>query len=259
MCVLRAFSAPRLAKDLAKNDCTAMMGVSTGTPTTPSHQLQFRWWHFVIGALALIVLGLVLFVTLQPIQVLPRMTLAPGFSLTTQDGAKLASEDLRGSLSLYNFTYTNCEGDCPESGSAMALLQDAIKSIDTKGIPVRLVTISFDPERDTPEVLAEWAKSHGADPAVWSVATTDPVKLKNIIGAGFSTYYDQNDDGSFTFDPTFVLVDGNGIIRTRYRSGAPDPATFERDLTLVAKEVANGSGVAKIGYEAAHLFLCYPK
>jgi protein SCO1/2 len=259
MCVLRASLTSGHASNLAKNDRSTMIGTSTGTPTTPSHQLQFRWWHFVIGALALIVLGLVLFVTLQPIQVLPRMTLAPGFSLTNQDGAKLTSEDLRGSLTLYNFTYTNCEGACPESGSSMATLQSALKSIDTQGIPVRLVTISFDPERDTPEVMAQWAESHGADPAVWTVATTDPARLKNIIGAGFSTYYDQNDDGSFTFDPTFVLVDGNGIIRTRYRFSAPDPATFERDLQLVTKEVMNGSGVAKIGYEAAHLFLCYPK
>lgn len=224
------------------------------------HGLTFEWWHLLIALAALIVVGLVLFVTIQPVQVLPRMTLAPGYALLDQDGNQLTSEDLRGKLTLYNFTYTGCTSpDCPETGASMRALQDRLASIDTAGIPVRLVTISFDPAQDSPAVMKAWADAHGANPEVWTVATGDPKRLKNIIGSGFSTYYGDNGSGGWEFDPAFVLVDGNGIIRTKYKSATVDPALFERDLGLVLAEVANSSGASRLAYDAAHLFLCYPE
>ncbi len=240
------------------------MSISNGT-AAPSggadkHKLRFEWWHALIGVAALIVVALVLFVTIQPVQVLPRMTLAPGYALIDQDGNQITSEDVRGKLTLYNFTYMGCSApDCPESGAAMAALQERLAGIDTQSIPVRLVTISFDPENDTPEVMKAWAEEHGADPEVWSVATGDPKRLKNIIGSGFSSYYGQNEQGAWEFDPAYVLVDGNGIIRTKYRTAAPDPVLFERDLELVLAEVANSTGASRLAYDAAHLFLCYPQ
>jgi len=248
------------------------MGLSSGlqAPSVPDASYRrpapdgrqsgwFRWYHAVIAVVALVLFGLVLFVTFQPIQVLPRMTIAPGFSLTDETGARLISEDLRGAITLYNFTYTGCSAPaCAETGPSMAAIHDRLMTIDTGGIPVRLVTISFDPERDTPEQLSAWLRQQGATPGTWSAVTGDPVKLKNIIGGGFSTYYSQTEDGSFVFDPMFVLVDGNGIIRTRYRTATPDPETVARDLGLVTREVANSSGPQRLAYEAAHLFLCYP-
>ena len=238
------------------------MGVSSGVQTTGAEPrddgLHFHWWHAILLLLAVLVLGLVLFVTVQPVKVLPRMTLAPGYSLTDQNGDKLTSEAMRGKFTLYNFTYTNCAAPCPETGSAMRVLQDRLATVETGDIPVRLVTISFDAERDDAATMLAWAQANGADPAIWSVASGPAANLKAIIGAGFSAYYTQNEDGSFTFDPTFVLVDGNGIIRTKYRTAAPDPETFARDLGLISQEVANSSGASKLAYEAAHLFLCYP-
>ncbi len=222
-------------------------------------RLTFRWWHLVIGLLALVALGLVLFVTVQPVQVLPRMTLAPGYALTSHDNLPLTSEDARGAITLYNFTYTHCAApDCPETGSAAGAIHNRLHTIPTQGIPVRMVTISFDPERDTPEVMRAWANDHGAHVGHWVVATGDPVQLKNVIGGGFRTYYEQQPDGSFRFDPAWVLVDGNGIIRARYKTAQLDPEIFARDVGLLTREIANSSGAGRLAYEAAHLFLCYP-
>lgn len=236
-----------------------MTGVSDGAQRYAGNEFKLRWWHGAFAAFTLVLVGLALFVTIQPIQVLPRMTLAPGYHLTDQNGQKFTSEDVRGVLTLYNFTYTGCGEGCPETGSTMRRIQDTVQSMDTAGIPVRLVTVSFDPAHDDPAALRAWAESHGANPDLWTVATGDPVLLKSMIGAGFSTYYAQNDDGSFTFDPTFVLVDGNGILRMTYKTAAPDPQIIERDINLLVNEVTHSSGATKLAYEAAHLFLCYPK
>jgi protein SCO1/2 len=219
---------------------------------------SFRWYHILIGVAALMIVALVLFVTIQPIQVLPRMTLAPGYAFTDASGNLLTSEDARGKITLYNFTYTGCEAPCPESGPATAAIQERIAAVDTGEIPVQLVTISFDPERDTPAAMAAWLAEQGADPAIWNAATGDPEKLKNVIGGGFGVYYGTTEEGELAFDPAYVLVDGNGIIRTKYRTATPDPETVARDLEIVTREVQNSSGAQKLAYEAAHLFLCYP-
>ncbi|MFN8488743.1 MAG: SCO family protein [Caldilineaceae bacterium] len=195
----------------------------------------------------------------QPIQVLPRISLSPGFALTDQDGKRLTNEDLRGHLVLYNFTYTNCVAPCPQTSGSLLAVQQQLAQINTRGLPVDLVTISFDPTRDQPAQLRTYAAQLGADTTHWHFVSGVPLQLKNIIGGGFGAYYQAEADGSFTFDPQFVLVDGLGIIRAKYRTAALDPAIIQRDLELITAEARNSKGAAKFAYEAAHLFLCYPK
>lgn len=199
------------------------------------------------------------FATLRPIQVLPRIAVGPGYAFTNQDGERVTNEDLRGSFVLYNFTYTRCADPCPQTGATMRALQQRLQTVDTGGIPVRLVTISFDPGHDTPQQLQAYAQEWGADGEQWQVVTGDPFLLKQVIGNGFRTYYQQQEDGSFEFDPAFVLTDGWGILRAEYRTATPDPETVARDVRLIAQEARNSQGAARYAYEAAHLFLCYPR
>ncbi len=68
----------------------------------------------------LFLVSLVLFVSyfaiFRPITVLPRITLAPGFIFTNTAEESVTSEDFRGGLTLYSFSYTGCEAhDCPQS------------------------------------------------------------------------------------------------------------------------------------------------
>lgn len=199
------------------------------------------------------------FATLQPIKVLPRIKLAPAFALHDQTGAALTSEDLRGQLVLYNITYTGCQAPCPQTAATLHAVQQRLVAANSQSIPVRLVTISFDPDHDSQAALAAYADRVGADPAVWRVATGDPTALKVAIGDGFSLYYAHRADGSFTFDPAFFLVDGWGILRAEYRTAEPGIDRIMRDMALIASEVRNSTGAGKVAYEAAHLFLCYAK
>lgn len=216
------------------------------------------WLALLALPIVLAALGAIAFAVLQPIQVLPRIALAPGYAFIDQDGKRLTSEDLRGSLVVYNFTYTGCGEGCPQTGPAMQQIQAALEEVDTDGIPLRFVTISFDPERDTPDRLRAYAESLHADTDRWRFVTGDPTMLKNVIGGGFRTYYNREADGRFVFDPVFTLVDGWGILRATYRTAAPDPDILRRDVGLIMQEVRNRDGVNRVAYEAAHLFMCYP-
>lgn len=204
------------------------------------------------------VVGVLAFATLRPIQVLPRITLAPGLALIDQNNTRLTNEDLRGQIVLYNFTYTHCQAPCPQTGEVMRAVQGRLDEIETGGIPITLVTISFDPQRDTPERLREYARQNGADAARWRITTGDAARLKYALGGGFNLYYAPNADGTFTFDPLFVLVDGWGIVRAFYKTPTPTIDRLLRDIRLVVQEARNSTGMARYAYEAAHLFLCYP-
>jgi len=213
----------------------------------------------ILYALFFLLVGSVLaFAIFRPIQVLPRITLAPGLSLTDQNSARLTNEDLRGHVVLYNFTYSNCTGACQQTSNVMRAVQDHLSEVNTGDIPISLVTISFDPERDTPERLRAYATQVGADPSRWRIATGDATRLKYALGGGFDLYYAPNPDGTFTFDPMFVLVDGWGIIRASYKTATPATDRLLRDIRFVIDEARNSTGAAKYAYEAAHLFLCYP-
>jgi len=208
--------------------------------------------------LSLLVVGVLAFATLRPVQVLPRIRLAPGFLLTDAYGGRLTNEDMRGRLTLYNFTRTRCEAPCPQTSQVMQAVQARLGEIETD-LPIELVTISLDPEYDTPAALQAYAQKWQADPQRWHLVTGDAERLKWIVGGGFGVYYAFKEDGRFTFDPAFMLVDGAGILRAEYRTASPDVDRILRDLRLVVQEVENSTGAARYAYEAAHLFLCYPR
>lgn len=214
-------------------------------------------WRIIIGIVLVITILLGGFTTIKPVVVLPRIGLAPGYNLVDQAGTQFSNEHVRGGIALYNFTYADCAGDCPQTTPLMAEVQERVLALETAGIPIHLITLTIDPENDSVEKMAAYADKFNADPDVWHFVTGNPVQLKSVIGGGFSTYYTQKEDG-ITFDPAFMLVDGNGILRAEYRTAVPDTDILLRDINLLVEEAHNSTGPQKLAYEAAHLFLCYP-
>ncbi len=220
------------------------------------------WWVYIpLAIFAIVILAFNIF---QPITVLPRMDLGPGYLLHNQDGEKVTNEDYRGQLSLYSFTYTNCD-NCSQSLDDIAHIQTFMEENVPPDVNISHVTISLDPERDTPEQMkAALAKYNVADDNVdWEFISGDPLITKYAVGSGFGFYYGANEldaDGDYdvTFQPRYFLLDGWGIIRTYYGVAAPSTEILLRDINLITEEIKNSEGVASLGYEAAHLFLCYP-
>jgi protein SCO1/2 len=103
------------------------------------------------------------------------------FELIERSGDTIRSEDLRGQPYVVCFFFTTCPGTCKRQSAEMRLLQSKFK-----GRPVRLVSISVDPEIDTPEVLRGYAESFDADPKQWLFMTGD---LDNIIRIGTEMFY----------------------------------------------------------------------
>ena len=225
--------------------------------------------NWLYGIAIIVTLSIVAFNIIRPITVLPRIIPSPGFSLVNADGQPVTSEDQRGRLTLYSFTYLDCPADaCPQSLDDIAALRDAVAAGLPADTPLSFVTISLDPKRDTPERLRAAVQSLGSgsnSDLSWQLLTGDPLRTRYTVGGGFGVYYSEPKEstpespGRVTFDPRYVLVDGLGIMRAEYRAGSPDPQLIKRDVNLLIEEAANSDGIARLGYEAAHLFLCYPR
>lgn len=173
---------------------------------------------------------------------------------------------MRSGLTLYSFTYAGCDDECAQTPQQIAHLRRALGALLPQGVDLSFITISLNPAVDTPEVLHETMSglSNAADDRIsWQFVTGDPVQTKYAVGSGFNVYYgaagDADEANTIVFDPRYVLVDSLGIIRAEYRTATPDPALLQRDINLLIKEAENSEGVARLGYEAAHLFLCYPR
>jgi protein SCO1/2 len=84
--------------------------------------------------------------------------------------------------------------------------------------------------------------------------------VADVLGAGFRVFSQPRPDGSFAFDPAFVLVDGWGVVRGEYRYAtlADDADKLIRHIGILGEELRNSRGAGSIAYEAAHVFLCYP-
>ncbi|MGQ0634665.1 MAG: DUF420 domain-containing protein [Planctomycetaceae bacterium] len=102
------------------------------------------------------------------------------FSFTECHGRTVTKADLLGQPWLASFIFTNCAGPCPLVSERMQMLQEK-----TKGLGVRLVSFTVDPERDTPEVLRAYAAHYRADPERWWFLTGDKADIYRVIRGSF--------------------------------------------------------------------------
>ncbi len=209
--------------------------------------------RMLYALLGILTAGIVAFAVFQPIKVLPRSTLAPGFALTDASGAPVNNETLRGRLVVYHFASSKCGDACDAGNVVMRALQQQLAA--RKELPpVSLVTFNLESPRNAAD-QTELADQLGAQPTSWRVLSGDARAVKRVVGGGFRVFY--NDTGA-QLEPALMLVDGWGILRAEYREPVPDLARIERDLGLLSEEARNSHGAARLAYEAAHLFLCYP-
>ena len=117
----------------------------------------------------------------RPLEGLQVLWPVPDFSLTERSGRRVALADLRGTVWIANFIYTHCTDTCPLQSAAMARLQADLSSEPD----VRLVSITVDPDQDTPDVLAEYATRFGADRDRWLFLTGEKKIIYALAQGGF--------------------------------------------------------------------------
>jgi len=165
---------------------------------------------------------------------LPRLGAAPEFTLVSEQGRTVTRADLAGRVWIADFIFTRCGGSCPILSARMAALAERTATVPG----IRFVSFGVDPEYDTPEILAEYGRKLGADPARWTFLHGDRPVIRALIKDGFKLAIEDGVADSvepILHSTRFVLVDGEGTIRGYYDGMEQPPVDeLEKDARALA-------------------------
>lgn len=128
-------------------------------------------------------------------------------ALEDQDGLIAGLDQHKGRPVLVTMFYANCPHVCPMIVSTIKLTEAKLSDEQRAGL--RVLTISIDPERDTPEVLRQTMDRHSVDNDRWRMARPEPKDLRAIAGV-LGVKYKQLPDGEFNHSTKIHLFDREG-------------------------------------------------
>ena len=156
----------------------------------------------------------------------------PTWTLLNQEGAPYGSANLRGKVTLLTFVYTHCPTACPLLTAQMKQLQDELEQDGAFGARVAFVSMTVDPQRDTPARLKEYAAQMGVDFGGWAWVTGESEQLGKVwqaygvvayvdlasLNTTTPTAHDQHSASNYEVihSAKTVLLDGAGNMRAEY-------------------------------------------
>jgi protein SCO1/2 len=178
------------------------------------------------------------------------------FTLEDAEGQPVSLEDLRGKVVVLHFIYTDCPDVCPLHAERIAEIQAMVNQTPMRE-PVQFVTITTDPERDTPAVMREYGPMHGLDPVNWAFLTSgsnQPEDTTRILAERFGHTFTRTEDGyqihgvvthvidregrwqanfhGLEFDPTSLVLYVNALTNDHGPEGHPEPSWWEQIRSL---------------------------
>jgi cytochrome oxidase Cu insertion factor (SCO1/SenC/PrrC family) len=164
------------------------------------------------------------------------------FELTDQNGEVFSSEELKGKIWLANFVFTSCAAECPLLTQQMSLVR---RNLGPRP-DIAFVSFSVDPQTDTPQRLADYAKPYGTDPR-WSLLTGDIDAVTQLVTTKFLMPLSRGEEPEssptkrvISHSDKMLIVDGNGVVR--YFCNGLNQRTVE-SLTEVFQVLIQESGV----------------
>jgi protein SCO1/2 len=158
----------------------------------------------------------------------------PDFHLVNQDGKKISFDRYRTKVLLITFIYTRCPFPdfCPRITQKFAEVNRQLDADKALGPQTHLISISFDPEHDTPKVLRAYGiQALGGEPATkfvhWEFATASPKDLPKL--ADFFGLTIQPDSGLITHSLSTAVIGPDGKISKWYHGSDWEPATLVQD------------------------------
>ena len=147
---------------------------------------------------------------------LPKLFRVPNATLTSESGKPVQLDSLKGEVAVYDFIFTNCAGTCPMMTSTLRRITTKID----KDAPVRFVSISVDPNRDTPAALRAYAARVRNDRR-WIFLTSDGRTITDLSVNGFKLAASASGN-DILHSSKFAVADKHGVIRDYYGAASDD-------------------------------------
>ena len=138
----------------------------------------------------------------------------PNFTFTNQEGKAVGRKEMEGKVTIVDFFFTSCPSICPVMSREMERVNDMFRDEPN----VQIMSISIDPEYDTPEILKSYADEHNAITGKWHFLTGPKDLTYQLARCGFvlPTLDGNGVPDDFVHSDKFILVDELGRIRGYY-------------------------------------------
>ena len=162
---------------------------------------------------------------------------APDFTLESLEGTPVQFYEHSGKVRVVEFMFTNCPDICPVTTANLVEIQKELKEKEVFGNKVNFFAITFDPAKDTPEVLREYASTLKMDLNGWVILRGSEEETRKIVES-YGGFVEKQPDGSFAHSiRSLVLVDQNNNIRKIYDMGQEMPTDeVEKDILSLVNE-----------------------
>lgn len=157
----------------------------------------------------------------------------PDVTLETLDGHAFALTPKPGSIRLVELIYTRCPDICPTTTIKMVQLQKRLQEANLMGNGVEFLTVTIDPENDTPDVLKYYAKQLGIQPVGWTILRGDEQTTRTVTSSlGFIA--NKMEDGFISHTSSTYLVDQDNKVMRKFGMGEDfDPDQIYQELLNV--------------------------
>ena len=138
----------------------------------------------------------------------------PEFALLDDSAKPFGKKQLLGSVWVVDFIFTHCAGPCP-------IMSQLFAGLSKEGLPTRFLSITVDPRRDSPQVLAEYRQRHKAEAKDWRLLTGSHEAIQKLAETGFRVPVNAGVEPVMGMPPMFhsgkfALVDQQGRVRGYY-------------------------------------------
>jgi protein SCO1 len=205
-------------------------------------RIQFFVWGFLLLVIVIIV-GAFIRSKLEPAKPLLIYGQVADFSLTNQNNEIISMENLRGKIWIADVIFTRCPLQCIRMTKRMRELQEALPN-DKR---IRLVSVTADPQSDTPEVFKKYAQQYGADQSRWHLLTGARAEINRLVVEGLKlVIYEKKPEERevpadlFLHSTKFVLVDQQGRVRGWF--DGENPASKPEIIRAVKTLLREGGG-----------------
>lgn len=220
--------------------------------SNPDHPAPRLGWPvgvgFVLILLTVLVLVVLAAVTFRqpPGKPLPVYGQIADFTLTNQNGKAVSLADLRGHVWVADIIFTRCAGPCPIMTRQMKELQDAL----TPDSQVKLVTLTTDPDFDTPPVLKTYAERFRANPGRWMFLTGTKQELAKLAidSLKLTTVEKKPEEREtpvdlFVHSTIFVVADKRGQLRGVFQTTGEgiDPRAVKTQILAAVRQLERES------------------
>lgn len=162
---------------------------------------------------------------------------APEFRLRAADGETVSLADLQGNVVVLWFVYTKCPDVCPLHSEALASIQEQVNRSPMRDL-VQFITITTDPEHDTPEILQDYGPKHGLDPINWTMLTSGPEEpsATREIAEKYGLKFTLGEDGYQMHGVVTHLIDKSGNLRARYHGLKFNPTNLIVNINALTND-----------------------